>query len=160
MNDQDTSVLVSPVPIIHSRFVRPNTEGFVCSTPTMTVQDEAVKASCDVNNIVRRHAETGLWGDTFAPSERYPSFGDFSQVPDFHSAQLILAHSNEEFMSLPSGIRKRFNNDVSQLLSFLDDESNFDEAVKLGLIEPKKVVEPVVTPVEVKPVESGSTVTS
>ena len=43
------------------------------------------------------------------------------------------------FDSLPSSLRERFSNDPSRLLAFVDDESNFDEAVKLGLLSPLPV---------------------
>jgi len=47
--------------------------------------------------------------------------------------------------SLPSKIRDRFGNDPSQLLSFLADSSNKDEAISLGLVSAPVGVEVVKT---------------
>ena len=64
-----------------------------------------------------------------------PQFGDFSNEFDFRQAQETVIRAAEAFASLPSRVRKRFNNDPAELLEFLADEKNREEAVYLGLIE-------------------------
>ena len=40
-------------------------------------------------------------------------------------------------MALPSDVRSRFGNNPAELLDFLNDNSNYDEAIRLGLIHAK-----------------------
>jgi len=59
------------------------------------------------------------------------------QVP-VTSVSLPLANA---FSQMPSAIRKRFNNDPAELIKFVLDPKNREEAIKIGLIdtpEPKK----------------------
>ena len=98
--------------------------------PSMTQQH--FKEECDVNRILARYAETGNWGEQ---TDVRPQFGDFSGEFDFRSAQDSIIQAREAFMALPSSVRKQFNNDPGELLAFLADESNRDEAIRLGLVE-------------------------
>lgn len=63
-------------------------------------------------------------------------YGDFSNAPDYLDARMSLINAQKAFDGLSSEIRKRFGNDPLQLLAFLDDKKNKDEAIRLGLIDP------------------------
>lgn len=63
-----------------------------------------------------------------------PRYGDFSNVDDYLGALNSVKAAQEAFQALPSGLRKRFENDPAQLIAFFDDPENQDEAVALGLI--------------------------
>ena len=52
--------------------------------------------------------------------------------------------AQQNFLELPSELRSKFNNDPSQLIEFINTESNYDECVKYGLIIPRKK-EPTLT---------------
>lgn len=119
-------------------YERKEHKGLTCETPSLTQQQ--FKEECDINNIIARYETTGLLTDPLHPGTRMPQFGDFSNVPDYLHAQTIIARTREAFEALPSKIRDRFDNDPAQMLEFLQDESNREEAVKLGLID-KPVVE-------------------
>ena len=80
-------------------------------------------------------------GAAMPTGSRTPLFGDFSEVADFTSAQTLIAQANAEFEQLPSDVREKFGNNVSDLMDFLDDENNIDEAIALGLA-PKPESEP------------------
>ena len=90
-------------------------------------------ASTDVNLIMSRFAETGVLPQGNGQSL---SFGDLSDAPTYLEALIVVADANEAFAQLPSEIRERFVNDPRKFLAFMDDEKNFDEAVKLGLVKP------------------------
>lgn len=101
--------------------------------PSMTHQ--SFKDECDINVVVARCMRTGSLVDPLTGATRQPLYGDFtSSASDFQEAQNLLADANTRFASLPSGLRARFSNDPASLLSFLEDPSNRQEAVKLGLI--------------------------
>ncbi len=50
-----------------------------------------------------------------------------------------MIEAQENFMRLPANIRKRFDNDPAQLIEFINDPNNLDEAINIGLAkEPEK----------------------
>lgn len=112
--------------------------------PSLTQQH--FKSECDINNIMARYRETGFLTDPLKPATTKPQFGDYSTQFDYMAAQNTIAQARESFEALPSRIRKRFANDPAEMLAFLQDESNVEEAVKLGLIEKPAVVDEAVEP--------------
>lgn len=111
-----------------------NESGLACEEPSLAQQH--FKDECDINNILRQFNITGLLPE--APLS--PRYGDFSGIVDYHSALNAVIAAEDGFMALPAGLRARFLNDPENLINFLDDDSNYDEAVKLGLVD-KKLVE-------------------
>lgn len=97
------------------------------------------KDECDVNIIVERYVKTGNWGSSLKPGTKTPMFGDFTEAPDYQECMDKLIAAQADFDSLPSRLRKRFNNSPYDLLEFLHDPANKDEAIALGLIEKKAV---------------------
>lgn len=99
------------------------------------------KDECDINTIVRRFGLTGeLPNDV-----RVPQYADFTDaVSDYQTALHQVIAADREFMRLPPDLRYRFRNDPQQLLEFVSDESNRDEAQKLGLLKaPVPEAEPI-----------------
>jgi len=124
------------------RFVHP---GFTCVGPSMTQQH--FKDECDINAIIARHDTTGLWSNPVdLVKARQPLFDDFSVLPDFMDAQNFLNEAGDLFNALPSGIRRRFDNNPAELLEFLADPANASEAVALGLVSAPAPSEPVAEP--------------
>ncbi len=89
------------------------------------------KDECDINIVMARYVKTGNLEHIATAMPRY---GDFSEVPDLHTATNQVNEATELFMELPSEIRSRFNNNPAELLDFLADANNKPEAVKLGLV--------------------------
>lgn len=107
-------------------------------------QQEFAK-ECDINEIVRRFGITGQLPFT----DRMPVSGDFTGITDFQSAMEAVTRAQGAFMDLPAEVRARFRNDPQEMLTFLDDERNRDEAVKLGLVSaPPEVTRDVVQAVD------------
>lgn len=100
--------------------------------PTKTQQQ--FEEECNINNILKRYKQTGIVTHL---AHELPVYGDFSDVPDYQTAFDIVVSAHDNFMRLPADLRKRFNNDPAQLLDFLKDESNYEEAVELGLLARK-----------------------
>lgn len=91
---------------------------------------QSAKEECDINVIVKRF---GIGGE-MPQSLRMPMSGDFTGITDFHTAMNLVVQAQEEFMRLPAEMRVRFNHDPQELVSFLQDEKNVEEARKLGLV--------------------------
>lgn len=102
--------------------------------PSLAVQSE--KESSDINVIVKRFGLTGA----MPPNPRVPHYGDFEGVDDFQSAMEAVRRAQEDFLALPPDLRSRFGNDPQGLLEFVENPDNYEEAVKLGLANPRPVV--------------------
>ena len=119
-------------PFFHTLYEPPPQVEFRNDEPSLTQQHFADE--CDINNIVEKYMITGVLGDPMASPSVLPQYGDYSSVEDFHTAQNIIAQASQMFDTLPAQLRKRFNNDPAEMLSFLEDENNRDEAIHLGLV--------------------------
>lgn len=93
----------------------------------------------DINTIIKRYTKTGLLDSV---REDPAIYADVSQFGDYRSMVDKITLAKNLFMGLPSDIRTRFSNDPALFVSFMGDEKNRDEAVKLGLL-PKPKDEPV-----------------
>lgn len=106
----------------------------------------------DINKIVAKFKKTGQmpslnWdGNNLSDGE---NIIDLTSVGDFQECQNRIAKANEMFSSYPSLVRRRFNNNVDEFVSFMDNIKNPDnlkEALLLGLVE-EKITEPAKTTV-------------
>lgn len=111
---------------------------FVCDTvfEGESRTKQASKAECDINAIMKRYEATGLISHISSKTE--PLYGDFTDVTDFQYSVDRVNNAYQSFMSLPSSIRTRFNNEPAHLMNFLADSNNYDEAVRLGIIAKKE----------------------
>jgi len=106
-----------------------NESGLRCEDASRTQQH--FKDETDINNILRQFNITGQL-PTKALSPRY---GDFTGIGDYHSALNQVIAAEGEFMTLPAQLRARFDNDPQELIEFLNNPENKDEAIKLGLVK-------------------------
>lgn len=108
--------------------------GLTCEDKSLTRQSEAEDA--DINTIVKRFGLTGELPDNF----RSPTYADFDEVTDFHTAMNAVRAASESFMTLPPDLRSRFDNDPQKLIAFVGDKTNRQAAIDMGLIPPPPVV--------------------
>lgn len=114
---------------IYTEFTNPRSKGTVFTEPTKTQQH--FKDSCDINKIMAKFKKTGLLPQV----QRMPQYGDFSDVPTYEEALMRIQEIDGVFGSLPARVREKFKNNPGELLNWLNDESNRQEAIELGLIE-------------------------
>lgn len=91
---------------------------------------QAMKAECDINNIMKRYQATGI--ADFVNTQK-AVYADVRSL-DFTNSMNSLIRAQNMFGALPSSIRKRFANDPAQFLDFMSNEENAPEARKLGLL--------------------------
>jgi phage internal scaffolding protein len=121
--------------------------------PTMTQQQ--FKDDCDVNMILRKHGHDPV---AFQALTRPGGiYADFSNITDYREMLDTVMTAQDAFAALPAHLRYRFGNDPSQLLAFVQDKKNYDEGVKLGIINPP--TKPVATPNDESNDDKGATVT-
>lgn len=112
-----------------------------CKDASRTIQ--SAKQECDINYILKKHAQTGILEHV---RQSPGDYGDFISAPDFHTALNQLKKAEESFMLLPSDIRLKFNNSPADFLDFAQNSENLPEMVEMGLakarpIDPKKEAE-------------------
>lgn len=104
---------------------------YACEGESATVQDFA--RECDINEIVKRAKRTGTM-----PVPLWQGEMQFGVLPD-ETLQDVMNRQvdiKNYFDALPSGIRLRFGNNSMVFVEFMANESNWDEARKLGLLAP------------------------
>lgn len=97
--------------------------------PGLTKQ--SFKDEVNINNIMARWA-----AGSYVPEPRrsQPSYGDFSNATDYKEALDRINQARTEFMALPPALRGKFSNDPAELLAWLDNPENLDEAREVGLL--------------------------
>lgn len=112
-----------------------------CPEPTLAQQQFA--RDSDPNYIMETFARTG---DLSLLHVNSPQYGDFTNATDYHTSLNRVHAAQAAFNALDAHIRKRFDNDPYQLMAFIEDSKNLDEAIKLGLVKPHKSTPDGVTP--------------
>lgn len=107
---------------------------------------QSFKDECDINRIMKKYQNTGVLPVGIGVGQ----YGDFYDVDDYMSAQLVVKRAEAQFAALPSAVRARFSNSPAALLAFVADKANYDEARKLGLLADE--VKPIAVPPVVEPV--------
>lgn len=111
--------------------------GLKCLDESRTQQQ--FKEDSDINVIVARFGISGIMPSDFG----MPQSVDFSEmVTDYHTALNMVRQADEEFMGLPADLRERFRNDPQELMQFVENPENLEEARKLKLAKPAEKVEP------------------
>ena len=92
---------------------------------------QAFKDECDINRIVKRHGEHGLW-DHLTPQK--PLYGDFSTAVDLQDAIELVQAAEDSFMALPAEVRALADNDPIKFAQMCASRDDFDALVQAGLI--------------------------
>lgn len=114
--------------------------GLECKDVTRAVQH--LRDEADINKLVERFGLTQTMPQ-LAEGQR-AIYGNFEGVPfDYQTAMNAIIEADRSFMAIPPAVRARFHNNPDELIKFLSDESlkdekNFDEAVRLNLINPRQ----------------------
>jgi len=105
---------------------------------------QSMKDECDINRIMLKWQKTGVIDHAKTFEGQY---ADFTHVTgDYQEHMNAVIQANEMFGTLPSTVRKRFNNDPGEFLEFVGDPDNLEEMQRLGLSktplsEPSEVVD-------------------
>lgn len=105
-----------------------------------TLVQQQHKLVNDPATIVQR------FGDGLRPvTTKEPMYIDTFDVKDYHTSMNMVAKVSQQFQQLPAKTRKKFANSPENLLEYLADPENKEDAIKAGLIE---AVETPPTPLE------------
>ena len=116
---------------INTPYNRIRPPGIVNNLPSMTQQH--FKEECDVNNILAKFVRTGVLPANCRPGDYF----DCSTIQDYQDCLNRVIEAQENFDTLPSGIRKYFQNDPGKFLEFVQNPENIDKGIELGLYSKK-----------------------
>lgn len=117
--------------------------------------EQSHKDEVNINNIVKRHG-IDLIAKTSAMTQfRY----DDVTGNDFQESMNAILTAQESFGSLPSEVRKKFDNDPVKFMDFAYNPDNHQAMIDYGLADPES---PPPEPIQVVMVnsETGTTVTT
>jgi len=121
---------------VSSYFDRPGSlVGAINFAKSLDRTRQEFKDECDINILIKRFEATGGMPQPWKSPPKL-NWGDFYSAPEYLEAQNILIRAREAFIGLPSRVRSRFNNDPLELLAFVHDPKNIEEARTLGLSNP------------------------
>ncbi len=106
--------------------------------PGRTKQSFAEESN--INIIMKKYEKTGMLDHLNRFNGQY---GNFIAAPDYHTSMNAIREAGEAFMSIPAGVRAKFDNDPARFLEFVQDEKNHDEMIEMGLARPKPSEAPV-----------------
>lgn len=114
-----------------SAYDLPPSPGYESDLPSLTIQ--SARDEADINAIMARYAKTGVISPDVI-SRRAGVFADVGKFGDYGTLLDAVCSVQEEFDALNPEIREKFNNSPEELINWLQDSDNYDEAVRYGLV--------------------------
>lgn len=122
--------------------------------------DQSFKEEADINTIMAKYQSTG---EMPVLNQTHPQYLDVTEQ-DFHTHMNFILEAQALFDDLPSKIRDRFGNDPAAFLGFVNDEANYPEMARLGLLSEEATIRynspqtpPPTAPQEPSPVDKPAT---
>lgn len=97
-----------------------------------SMTDPSFAPECDVNNIVKKYKNTGQITHL---AKREGVYADVSTITDLLTATIQVQKASEAFKTIPAELRRKLNEDPAELIEFLNDPKNDEEAIYYGLKE-------------------------
>lgn len=118
----------------YTRYNAPKSPIADSSKPSLTQQE--FKESCDINNILAKFSvqaqALGVEPSQLMPQDQ-GTYGDFSNLDDFQTAQNKIAFLNDQFSNLPSDVRRKFGDNLNNFIGAISDPNRIDELGELGV---------------------------
>lgn len=111
-------------------------QGFETEGESLTQQHFSEDA--EINNIIAFHDRNGIIKNV---QQGIANYGDYSEVHEYREALDLIRQADEDFMKLPSSVRRQFNNNAGDFFEFAGNPENQSELVEMGLgnAKPKEV---------------------
>ena len=107
-----------------------NHERLVFETGDESLTQQQFAEESEINNIIAFHDRTGVIKNVQQGVARY---GDYSEVHEYREALDLIRNADEDFMKLPSHIRRKFNNNAGDFFEYVTNPANETEIVEMGL---------------------------
>jgi phage internal scaffolding protein len=126
-----------------------------CNFKDDLLTEQSHKDEVNINNIIKRHGTDMIRKTALLKSQEYV-FDDVTGN-DFQEAMFKVNKAQESFDSLPSEVRKKFDNNPAKFMDFVQNPDNADSMVELGLAERIPETPPVQVEVVSPPSETTET---
>ena len=101
--------------------------------------EQSHKDEVNINNIVKRHGV-----DLIAKTAALQQFTyDDNPNNDFHETMNMILKAKDSFSSVPSEIRKQFDNDPAKFMDFIHNGDNQQQLIDWGLAKAPETPQPV-----------------
>ena len=87
-------------------------------------------------------------------NKNQPFYGDVTNIADYKTSLEKVLEAETLFNAMSADVREKFKNDPQEMITFLEDPNNIDEAVELGMVTKKVVPEPHNPGTQPKPEEN------
>ncbi len=104
------------------------------------ITEQSHKKEVDINQIVKKHGVDLIQKTAALQQFVY----DDNPTNDFQETMNMIIKAQDTFESMPSALRKKFDNDPAQFMDFVHNEENKEQMFDLGL---------AIRPEENKPLE-------
>lgn len=91
---------------------------------------QSFKDKVDINKIIKRHHKTGMIEHI---NKKEPFYGDVSDIAGYQESLEVVMKANELFGNMSAEIRKKFKNNPMDMITWLQDPKNAQEAFDLGM---------------------------
>lgn len=95
-----------------------------------SLTQQHMKDECDINRILKKYQKDGILRHVARFGGRYE---DLPDNIDYQESLNAVMAAEQAFLSLPSSVRGRFENDPGRFLAFVGDPANENEMIELGL---------------------------
>lgn len=119
---------------------------YSCGTELITKQE--FKDECDINNILEQYKKTGIINHIM---QSQPSYLDLPSDLDYQTSLNTMEHASTAFATLPSAVRRYFDNDPARLLSALTDPAMRITLEELGILQGPASPQPPGNPINRNP---------
>lgn len=99
--------------------------------PTMT--NQAFKDEVDLNVIMARYIGTGVVPQNITRIPLPPE--QLIEPMDYQTALHYVMEVHDAFEQLPASVRARFQNNPQEIMQFIENPANREEAIRIGLID-------------------------
>lgn len=114
---------------------------FTTSTEGDSLTRQSARKETEIGYILKKYTEQGVLAQVNPNPEHYM---DVSNVGSFQESLNYVIQAQADFLQYPAQLRKKFNNDPAEMIDFLANPENKDEAIKLGLLNaPEAPPEPI-----------------
>lgn len=129
-------------------FYYPNRLRVTFDSGTELITKQSMKDETDINNILKQYKRTGIIQHI---NSQEPIYTDLPDPLDYQEALNMQMNADSAFSTLPSVVRAYFNNDPTALLVALNDPSQRDKLMELGIIRKPEQPQPPGNPANTPP---------
>lgn len=110
---------------------------------------QSFREKVNINSIVAKHRRTGMIEHL---NSKKPFYGDVTNISSYKESLETVIIAQDLFNKMSPDIRQRFKNDPNEMITFLNDPKNHEEALELKMINKQPILSTNTKPITVSKV--------